>query len=196
MVLKRCIVFVTLVFTMTYAITGIGCAIVRHGHPPAAPLRVDINSEGRADMRTEGWENWLPSGDDMSQSFGDITARLRAGSDGGSVHLFGNKSLLVHGVTIGAEGVVATGGKPVVMEILLEGLVPGPHTFVGYHHVLGGAVGGGQLDLAALAGRSRRHRVHLVGLVPVTMVERIPHPLLVHIVSLHHILHSATVSEA
>ena len=25
----------------------------------AAPLRVDINTEGRADMRTVGWENWF-----------------------------------------------------------------------------------------------------------------------------------------
>ena len=32
----------------------------------ATPLRIDINSEGRADMRTVGWENWQPSGGNMS----------------------------------------------------------------------------------------------------------------------------------
>ncbi len=77
----------------------------------ATPLRVDINSEGRADMRTVGWENWQPAADDMSQSFGELTVTLRAGSDGGSISLSGNKALVVHGVTLGADGAVATGGK-------------------------------------------------------------------------------------
>jgi hypothetical protein len=102
------------------------------------PIRVDINSEDRADMRTVGWENWRPSGSDMSQSFDDVTVTLRAGRDDGSISLKGNKSLLIHGVTVGAEGAVATGGKPAVMEVQLEGLVPGPHSFVGYHHALAG----------------------------------------------------------
>jgi hypothetical protein len=35
----------------------------------AAPLRVDTNSEGRADMRMVGGENWQPSGGAMSQTF-------------------------------------------------------------------------------------------------------------------------------
>jgi cellulose-binding protein len=107
----------------------------------AAPLRVDINSEERADMRTVGWENWQPSGGDMSQSFSDVTVTLCAGGNGGSVSLSGNKRLVVHGVTVGADGAVATGGNPAVMEVRLEGLAPGPHTFVGYHHALGGADG-------------------------------------------------------
>jgi hypothetical protein len=33
----------------------------------ATPLRVDINSEGRSDMRTVGWENWHPKGNSLSQ---------------------------------------------------------------------------------------------------------------------------------
>jgi len=107
----------------------------------AGSLRVDINSEDRADMRTVGWENWRPSGDDMSRSFGDVTVTLRAGGNGGSVRLSGHKSLVVHGVTVGADGAVATGVKPVIREIWFEGLAPGPHTFVGYHHALGGADG-------------------------------------------------------
>jgi len=64
----------------------------------ATPLRVDINSEGRADMRTVGWENWQPSGGDMSQSFGELTVTLRAGGDGGSISLSGKKTIVVHGV--------------------------------------------------------------------------------------------------
>ena len=92
----------------------------------AARLRVDINSENRADMCTVGWENWRPSGGDMSQSFGDVTVTLRAGSNGGSIRLSGNKSLVVHGVTVGADGAVAADAKPAVMEIRLEGLAPGP----------------------------------------------------------------------
>jgi hypothetical protein len=107
----------------------------------AEPLRVDINSENRADMRTVGWENWRPSGDEMSRSFGDVTVTLRASGNGGSVRLFGSKPLVVNGVTVGADGAVATGGKPVVMEVQLEGLAPGPHTFVGYHHTLNGDAG-------------------------------------------------------
>jgi hypothetical protein len=102
---------------------------------------VDINSEGRSDMRTVGWENWRPSGDDMSRSFGGVTVTLRAGDNGRSVRLSGNKSLVVHGVTVGADGAIATGADPAVMEVLVEGLSPGPHSFVGYHHALGGADG-------------------------------------------------------
>lgn len=105
----------------------------------AASLRVDINSEGRADMRTVGWENWRPSGD-MSRSFGDVTVTLRAG-DGGSLGLSGSKAIVVHGVTVGADAAVVTGGDPVVMEVRIDGLAPGLHTFTGYHHALGPADG-------------------------------------------------------
>ncbi len=70
----------------------------------AAPLRVDVNSEDRADMCTVGWENWRPSERDMSQSFSDVSVALRAGGNGGSARLSGNKSLVVHGVTVGADG--------------------------------------------------------------------------------------------
>ena len=107
----------------------------------AIPLRVDINSEGRSDMRTVGWENWQPSQGHMSQSFGRVTVTLRPGQDNGSIELSGNKRILVHGVTVGAEGAVATGPNRAVMDVQLEGLTPGPHSFVGYHHALGSADG-------------------------------------------------------
>ena len=103
----------------------------------AAPLRVDINSEGRSDMRTVGWENWKPSDDNWSQTFGDVTVTLRASSDDGSLSLKGSKAIVIYGVTLGADGAIVSGGKPAEIEIQLEGLTPGLHTFVGYHHELG-----------------------------------------------------------
>jgi hypothetical protein len=92
-------------------------------------------------MRTVGWHNWQPSGGNMSQSFGGVTVTLRAGGEGGTVSLMGKKTIVVHGVTLGADAAIATGGKSAVMEVHLEGLAPGAHTFVGYHHALGGDAG-------------------------------------------------------
>lgn len=100
------------------------------------PLRVDINSENRMDMRTIGWENWQPSDHGMTQSFGNITVTIRAGIAGGTISIIGNKRHIVHGITVGADGVLVTGGDPTVMEVKIEGLEPGQHTFVGYHHAL------------------------------------------------------------
>ncbi|MDB4632268.1 T9SS C-terminal target domain-containing protein [bacterium] len=102
-----------------------------------APLRVDINSEGRSDMRTIGWENWKPSDDNWSQTFGEVTVSLRASNEGGSLGLKGSKAIVISGVTLGADGAIVSGGDPAEIEILFEGLTPGPHTFVGYHHELG-----------------------------------------------------------
>ncbi len=36
------------------------------------PLRVDLNTENRADMRTPGWENWRPAETGGSQTFGQL----------------------------------------------------------------------------------------------------------------------------
>lgn len=111
----------------------------------AAPLRVDINdSEGRGDMRSTGWENWrfdkgAPQGVSLKQTFGGITASLAA-ADGGNIEFVGNKALIVHGVTVGADGALVTGSAP-VLELKLEGLAPGRHTFTGYHQVVGKASG-------------------------------------------------------
>ena len=104
----------------------------------AIPLRVDINSQARSDMRTEGWENWQPKEDALSQSFGDVTVTLRAGGKDGSIGLTGKKSLVVNGITVAADGAVVTGSKPAIMEVQLEGLAPGAHTFVGYHYAFDG----------------------------------------------------------
>lgn len=104
----------------------------------AAPLRVDINSQSRADMRTEGWENWIPSNANMVRSFGNVTVTIRPASKEGMLRTTGFKALVVHGLTVGADGVLATGGKErVALDLQFQGLPPGPHTFVGYHHAVG-----------------------------------------------------------
>ena len=107
----------------------------------ATTIRVDINCDGRADMRTAGWQNWQPSIGNMSQTFDDVTVALRAAEGSGSISLAGNKALVIHGVTLGADGAVVTGERSPVMEIQLHGLTPGPHTFVGYHNSLDGSTG-------------------------------------------------------
>jgi hypothetical protein len=117
----------------------------------AGPLHVDINSANRADMRTVGWENWQPTGGEMSRSFDDVTVILTAGA-GGSIGLFGNKEDVVHGITLGVDGAVATGTHPAVMEVRLEGLTPGPHTFVGYHHALNEAAAVPTIGIPTVTG--------------------------------------------
>ena len=154
----------------------------------ATPLRVDINSEGRADMRTIGWENWRPSGGDMSQSFGELNITLRAG-DGGSVKLVGKKALVVDGVTLGADGVVATGGKPVVMEMQFEGLEPGPHTFVGYHHALGGTadaytVSTGDCEVRSINPSKNPHHNDEVGTSFIKFEAKTGQPVVIRIIAL------------
>lgn len=101
----------------------------------ARPLRVDIDTTGRSDMRTVGWESWHPSEEDMSQRFGDITARMRARGDGARASYVGDKAEVVRGVSVGADGILVERGD---LEIQLEGLVVGRHQFVGYHHLLKG----------------------------------------------------------
>lgn len=101
------------------------------------PLRVDINADNRADMRTDGWENWLASENNAKRSFGNLTVSLRSGNERGRISLVGDKSIVVHGVTLGADAVVATSETQAVLEIVLEGLDTGPHSFLGYHHAIG-----------------------------------------------------------
>ncbi len=102
----------------------------------AAPLQVDINSSGRKDMRTTGWENWQPSAS-FAESFGGLKVALKAAGDG-ELGLRGNKRLVVHGLTLGTDAAVVSEAKPAVMEVHIDGLEPGPHRFVGYHHSMGG----------------------------------------------------------
>ncbi|MDG2124715.1 MAG: hypothetical protein P8J87_13505 [Verrucomicrobiales bacterium] len=97
---------------------------------------MDINSGQRADMRTAGWENWTPSGTEMEQSFAGITVTLIPASEATALSTTGSKALVVQGLTVGADGLVASGGKRLAMEVHLRGLTPGAHSFIGYHHAL------------------------------------------------------------
>jgi hypothetical protein len=129
---------------------GILAILLIAGSAAAEPLRVDVNAvDNRADMRTVGWENWHPPQEGWKRTFGDLTVTLRAGN-GGTLRSVGNKALVVRGVTLGADATVVEGGKPAALEVQLDGLAPGPHTFVGYHHTIGSAGG----RLAATAGTS------------------------------------------
>jgi len=103
-----------------------------------SPLRVDINANGRSDMRTEGWQNWLPSGEGtFLQNFAGIKVTLRSGDSARPIRLFSNKAWVVDGVTLGADGARVSGASPAIMEMVLEGLPAGEHRFVGYHHFPG-----------------------------------------------------------
>ncbi len=94
------------------------------------PLRVDINSDCRKDMRPVGWHNWRPNGEAMRQSFGDVNVSLRPGNVGGKVELKGSKAIVVHSVTLGADAAVCVGDAP-ALQVQVEGLATGKRTFVG-----------------------------------------------------------------
>lgn len=112
---------------------SLSTALLHADAPTSEPLRVDINSEGRRDMRTIGWQNWRPTDGAMRRSFGDISVSLRAVGAGGEIGVKGSKAIVIHGVTLGADAVVATGESP-VLEVQIDGLTTGKHSFVGYHH--------------------------------------------------------------
>ena len=101
-------------------------------------------------MRTEGWENWNPTEENMSQKFGAITVTLRATTIAGTIDLQGSKAVVANGSTLGADGVVVSGKSSAEIEIQLDGLTPGKHTFTGYHHDLGESPG--TYTIAADAG--------------------------------------------
>lgn len=107
----------------------------------AEALKVDITVGNRADMRTVGWGHWVPTADNARQTFGNVVVTLRSGAKDGSLEFANNKKLLVHGVSVGADGAIVKEGNPAGLEVLLEGLEPGPHTFTGYHHALRGGSG-------------------------------------------------------
>lgn len=122
----------------------------------AEPLRVDINSQNRSDMRSTGCENWRPTSDELSRAFGDIRVTLAAPAAGQGVDLVGAKSLVVDGLTLGADGArVLGGGEPAVLEVKIQGLPAGSHTFAGYHHAPSGEPGELRVSVAGQGAESR-----------------------------------------
>ena len=71
------------------------------------PLKVDINSEGRSDMKTYGWEKWRPDSNSPVGSFGDIQVEISGGHPDDRLELKGNKALVAAGTTVGADGIVS-----------------------------------------------------------------------------------------
>lgn len=109
--------------------------------PGSNSLRVDINADDRADMRTVGWENWFASEGNHERSFGNLTVSLRCGNDNESIRLVSDKAMVTHGVTLGADAVMVTSDSSPVLEITIRGLTSGPHSFVGFHHAIGEHIG-------------------------------------------------------
>jgi hypothetical protein len=108
----------------------------------AVPLRVDVSPDFRRnDTGAPHWQEWqAPGGRAATRQFGTITVTLRQGEAQGSA-LEGqwDKKALAAGACMACDGVFVADGA---LEVVLEGLRPGPHTLVTYHNsVWDGPVG-------------------------------------------------------
>lgn len=118
------------------------------------PLRIDLGmSTGRNDTAADGWVEWqVADGPAASRRFDDITVTLRAAS-GSQLRGVWHKAGLAAGALMATDGIVGERtDDDGVIEITLEGLVPGPHSLVTYHNWLD-ARDGGPLT-ASVAGTS------------------------------------------
>ncbi len=107
---------------------------------PAAPIRVDVSgSFGRNDTGAPFWQEWqVPNGRAAKRTIQGITITLRqGGAEGEALQGQWSKKGLADGASMACDGVTATTGS---IEIVLEGLKPGPHTLVTYHNSIGGKV--------------------------------------------------------
>ena len=100
------------------------------------PLKVDINSEGRSDMKTYGWENWRPDSNSPVGTFGDIQVEISGGHPDDKLLIKGNKALVAAGTTVGADCIISDASGSGLIQLKISGLPPGPHTFVGFHQSL------------------------------------------------------------
>lgn len=100
----------------------------------AMPIRVDINANNRSDMQTEGWLNWQPG--KLIQTYDGVQISLSKVNESSSLDFKGVKSLVVNGVTVGADGVIVSGEQSNALKISISGLAPGNHSFTGFHHSL------------------------------------------------------------
>lgn len=102
----------------------------------SSPLRVDINSTNRSDMQSEGWSNWHPKDGILNTEFSGIKITIRGSSKDSPLLLRGNKAVVVNGTTLGADCITYSDHKDPSLELILEGLSKGKHSFVGFHHSL------------------------------------------------------------
>ena len=102
----------------------------------AAPLRVELNGDnGRNDVRTRGWSDWrIPNGPAASGTFGDVRLTLRAVGGGSKLVADWWKRGFDFEATMASDGVSLVPGEgPAALELVIEGLPAGRHTFGSRH---------------------------------------------------------------
>lgn len=121
------------VFTPAIASILLGLGLL---HSAQAGLRVDLNpAEPRRDVLKPGWLSWpWPGAQGSTQCFGDVCVTLR-GYGSNRLEPVWVKAYLDDGVRLGSDGVSVTGpGGTPLMEMVLEGLAPGPHSLATWHN--------------------------------------------------------------
>ena len=100
------------------------------------PIRVDVSPDFRRnDTGAQHWQEWqVPNGRSARRKFENVTVTLRQGDAQASV-MEGQwfKKALASGARLACDGVFVPAGS---LEIVLDGLTPGPHTLVTYHNSL------------------------------------------------------------
>ncbi|MGI9176869.1 MAG: hypothetical protein ACR2IT_03320 [Pirellulales bacterium] len=105
----------------------------------AAPLRIELNGDnGRNDVRTRDWTDWrIPMGQaqatTVSGTFGDVRLTLRAVGDGATIASDWWKRGLDFEATLASDGASLVPGDGAALEIVIEGLPVGRHTFGSWH---------------------------------------------------------------
>ncbi len=100
----------------------------------AAPLRVELNGDnGRRDVLTRGWTDWrVPDGVAATTTIGDLTFRLRAVGDGSKLTAGWWTRGFDFGATLASDG-IQVAGPGAAIELVIEGLPPGPHSLTTWH---------------------------------------------------------------
>lgn len=96
----------------------------------AEPLRIDLSAAtGRRDAETFAWSEWeINEAGESSKEFAGTNVALR--SNAGQLSGFLWKPGLATGATLASDGVKSL--NPI--EVVIEGLPPGPHTLITYHN--------------------------------------------------------------
>ncbi len=98
------------------------------------PIRVDISPDFRRnDTGAPHWQEWqVPNGPAATRQFGPVTVTLRQGAaQAPALEGQWHKKALAAGACMACDGVFVTSGA---IEVVLNGLEPGPHTLVTYHN--------------------------------------------------------------
>ncbi len=119
---------------LTFIFLTSGCIGLHENKLLPDPIRIDISSHTRrSDTGAEQWQEWqFPNGSSGAHDFGPIKITLRQG-DANEPGLEGQwfKKALAAGARLACDGVFVPSGS---IEIVLEGLPPGPHSLVTYHN--------------------------------------------------------------